>query len=194
MNKRLQTIVLVDSTGMASPAIEESLARLYIANPLRIFSACTEANDFVSRVGESTATKMPPAVGAIVLDHSARTRDGLALIARVRNDPATKDIPLFIYAAELRPLQADTRIAADAYVRRPMALKLIHALDSVCGLVHLPHKPGICTTKGGVTEGPQESAEVTTGHSGGPGDELMKGGTYDAGISHMAKESVVDIR
>jgi len=69
-----------------------------------------------------------------------------------------------------------------------------NGLDSLCGLVHLPHKPGICTTKGGVTEGPQESAEITRSHSVGPGGKLTKGGTYDAGISHMAKESVVGIR
>ena len=143
MNKQLRTVVLVDSTGMASPSVKESWQRLYIANPLRVFSSCAEALAFIRHDHSLTHHEL----GAVVLDHSAGKRDGLELIKHLEREPATQLVPVLIYAADIGPLRERADIKAAAFVRRPMVLKLMHELDSLCGLSQTPHKPTVGTAR-----------------------------------------------
>lgn len=149
MNNQLRTIVLVDTTGMSSQTVRESWHRLHIANPLRIVSSCAEALSFISRTTAPMAQDDAPKVGALVLDHSAGKQDGLELVEHVRRDQCTKLIPILVYAADIKPLRERSGIAANAFVRRPMALKLIDELDSLCGLSKTPYRPTVGSPRSG---------------------------------------------
>ena len=159
MDKQLRTVVLVDSTGMASPSVKESWQRLYIANPLRIFSSCAEALAFIRHAPPLTHHEF----GAVVLDHSAGKQDGLELIKHLGREPATQSVPVLVYAADIGPLRERADLKAATFVRRPMVLKLMHELDSLCGLSQTPHKPTVGTAQ----LRPSLSEELRCGDSAG---------------------------
>ena len=143
MKKLLRTVVLIDSTGLGFDSVEESWRRLHIANPLHIVSSCTEAQDLISGRAEPEGSTNVTDIGALVLDETANHTEGLRLVSRVRSDPATASVPILIYAADLHALLADGKIEADAFVRRPMFLKLISELDSLLGLTKTPFDPAV---------------------------------------------------
>jgi len=134
MNKRLLTVVLIDSNGMASQSVEDAWKRLNIAYSLRILSSCTEARAFLRHRSKLSEEASGPDVAALIIDHSAGQDDGLELIENTRGCSATRSIPILVYAADIKSLRKRPELVADAFVRRPMALKLVQALDSLCGL------------------------------------------------------------
>jgi len=193
MSKRLRTVVLVDSSGMASHSVRESWHRLCIANPLRVFSSCPEALAFVRRDPSTVPGETSSEVGAVVLDHSAREEDGRQLLDYLRGTFTPAEVPVLVYAADLKPLREDSEISADAFVRRPMALKLIHELDTLCGLSRTHQTPtaGLDAPAKAEVSGRQteqsrkEAASTTQTHSPDPCCQEASVRTSEGGMSNV---------
>lgn len=146
MNKDSGLIIFIDSDGTAARNVEEAFRRLHIANPLRIFSSCVEALDFIIPCSDSSGSENNSSVRAIVLDQTAGDLDGLALIRCIRDDSALRTLPLIVYSANIGQLQGRTDLSADAFVRSPMTSKLIEVLDARCGLERASRRPGVGST------------------------------------------------
>ncbi|MBN2131611.1 MAG: hypothetical protein JW741_19085 [Sedimentisphaerales bacterium] len=107
---------------------------MHIANPLRILRSCEEACDSLFNHSGASGGLDPSGLAAVVLDQSVATKQGRGLLDHLRNTPATAFLPLIVYAPDVARLEKRRDIAVNSFVRRPMALRLVATLDSVCGL------------------------------------------------------------
>jgi CheY-like chemotaxis protein len=122
MNTALRPILLVEDSPNDIELTLDALQRSGLANPVVVARDGVEALDYLLRRGNAGSVS-PPAV--VLLDIKLPRVDGLEVLERVRNDPATRHVPVVMLTSsrEEQDVIRSYGLGVNAFVVKPVGYR-----------------------------------------------------------------------
>ena len=141
MNDRKLTILLAEDDDGHATLLRRNLDRTHIdAEVLRMRNG-QEILDYLA----PSAAENPPTVPVLVLlDISMPKVDGIEVLRRIKADPATRAIPVYMLTTTDNPLEIERcfDLGCNAYVTKPIAYDaFILAIQRLCGFLEITQLP-----------------------------------------------------
>ncbi len=120
-------ILLVDDDRADVRLIQELLKGGRLDNPLHVVEDGPEALEFLHRAGHYASAPRP---GLIFLDLNLPRLDGQEVLARIKSDPALRDIPVIILTSSEEDVELMNSYGRQAtrYLTKPMSLSELLAV------------------------------------------------------------------
>jgi CheY-like chemotaxis protein len=120
MNKN--TILLVEDNPDDVKLTLHAFKKLNLANEIVVAHDGVEALDYVFGTGAHAGREVGPRLAMILLDLKLPRVSGLDLLARLRENPATRLLPVVILTSsqEEQDRAAGYALGANSYVRKPV--------------------------------------------------------------------------
>src|SRR5947199_6386421 len=145
MTARKLTILLADDDDGHAALIRRNLDRTRLAAELVRVRNGQEILDHVA-AADGIARLQPTLV---LLDISMPKMDGIEVLRRLKTDPATRAIPVYMLTTTDNPLEIDRcfELGCNAYVTKPIAYPaLIEAIQRLCGFLEVTQLPSAAPT------------------------------------------------
>ena len=146
-------ILLVEDNLADARLIQESLKDRTVLNELFTVRDGVDAIDFLSRRGSCRSMPQPD---LILLDLSLPRKDGLEVLAFIKNNPTLKGIPVVILTSSRaeRDIARSYALHCNCYITKPLDLgtfsEVVRAIDGFwCSIVEL-HRAGTAVRLGQV--------------------------------------------
>lgn len=147
MNPRKLTILLAEDDDGHATLIRRNLDRTALeAEVLRVRNGQEILDHFAGTPGEKLKT-LPTLV---LLDISMPKVDGIEVLRRMKADPATRAIPVYMLTTTDNPLEIDRcyELGCNAYVTKPIAYEaFVKAIQRLCGFLEITQMPGTTPTQ-----------------------------------------------
>ena len=120
----LKPLLLVEDSANDLELTLAALAQIPIENRIEVARDGAEALDYIFRRGaHENRTSLDPA--AILLDLKLPKVDGLEVLARVKGDPATKNLPIVVLTSsrEESDIVRSYNLGVNAFVVKPVGFK-----------------------------------------------------------------------
>jgi len=143
MNSRKLTVLLAEDDDGHATLIRRNLGRTRIeAEVLRMRNG-QEILDHLARAvaGEQLAS-IPTLV---LLDISMPKMDGIEVLRRIKTDPATRAIPVYMLTTTDNPVEVERcfELGCNAYVTKPIVYDaFIQTIERLCGFLEITQLPG----------------------------------------------------
>lgn len=117
-----RTILLVEDNPDDQELTRRALMRNNILNPLVIAADGAEALDYLFRTGPHAQREPDTHPAVVLLDLKLPKIDGLEVLRRVREHPATRLTPVIVLTSsrEEQDLIRSYRLGANSYIRKPV--------------------------------------------------------------------------
>ena len=142
MNERKLMILLAEDDDGHATLIRRNLDRTRIeAEVLRMRNGQEILNHLARSSAENPATR--PTL--VLLDISMPKVDGIEVLRRIKADPATRVIPVYMLTTTDNPLEIERcfDLGCNAYVTKPIAYDaFIQAIERLCGFLEITQLPG----------------------------------------------------
>ncbi len=142
--KIVNDILLVDDNPADSDLTSDVLARSSCPSRVAAVPDGVEALSFLRRRGQYAQSQAPD---LIVLDLNLPKKDGRAVLAEVKSDPALRRTPVVVFSTSQAPhdIARSYELGANSYVSKPGDLQgFVAAVQSIenfwCGCARLPRK------------------------------------------------------
>lgn len=137
-------VLLVDDNPADSDLTADVLERSARPSHIHAVSNGAEALAFLRRQGKYVSAPIPDLV---ILDLNLPGKDGRAVLAEVKRDPALRKTPIVVFSTSeaIRDVLCSYELGANSYVSKPGSLRdFISAVTSIgefwLGFARLPHK------------------------------------------------------
>jgi CheY-like chemotaxis protein len=141
MTARKLTILLAEDDDGHAALIRRNLDRTRLDAELVRVRNGQEILDHVAAAGG--AGRLQPTL--VLLDISMPKMDGLEVLRRLKTDPATRAIPVYMLTTTDNPLEIDRcfELGCNAYVTKPIAYDaFIQTIQRLCGFLEIAQAPG----------------------------------------------------
>ncbi len=118
----LTTILLVEDNPDDEVLTVRALKQHRVANEIAVARDGEEALKYLAGAAERKARGETPLPQVMLLDLKLPKVDGLEVLARIRQDPATRLLPVVVLTSsrEERDLVESYRLGANSYIRKPV--------------------------------------------------------------------------
>lgn len=120
-NSQEVTIVMVEDDPGHAALIEKNLRRAGIMNKLVHIDNGRKAVEYFMRTGEHAGTEMPQAM-LVLLDLNLPEVEGFEILKKLKENPATKLIPVIILTTTDNPREVERgyELGCNVYVTKPV--------------------------------------------------------------------------
>ena len=143
MKTRKLTILLAEDDDGHATLIRRNLDRTRIeAEVLRMRNG-QEILDHLARGPAENPLTFPTLV---LLDISMPKVDGIEVLRRIKADPATRAIPVYMLTTTDNPIEIERcfELGCNAYATKPIAYDaFIQAIERLCGFLEITQLPGV---------------------------------------------------
>ena len=132
-------ILLVEDNADDLEMTLHALHKGKVANRIQIARDGAEAMDFIFGEGAFTGRKLETGPKVIMLDLKLPKVDGMEVLARVKKDPRTKQIPVVILTSskEQKDVVESYHLGVNSYIVKPVSFELFVAAVQELGIYWL---------------------------------------------------------
>ena len=141
MTARKLTILLAEDDDGHAALIRRNLDRTRLQPELVRVRNGQEILDHLAVTGGNAR----PQPTLVLLDISMPKIDGIEVLRRMKTDPSTRAIPVYMLTTTDNPLEIDRcfELGCNAYVTKPIAYDaFIQAIERLCGFLEITQVPG----------------------------------------------------
>jgi len=145
MIDRKLTILLAEDDDGHATLIRRNLERTRLAAEVVRMRNGQEVLDYFA-----TETHTPEVRTLVLLDLSMPKVDGIEVLRRIKANPATRAVPIYMLTTTDNPLEIDRcfELGCNAYLTKPVAYQaFIDAIQRLCGFLEITQIPGAITTQ-----------------------------------------------
>jgi len=143
MIDRKLTILLAEDDDGHATLIRRNLERTRLAAEVVRMRNGQEVLDYFA-----TETHTPEVRTLVLLDLSMPKVDGIEVLRRIKANPATRAVPIYMLTTTDNPLEIDRcfELGCNAYLTKPVAYQaFIDAIQRLCGFLEITQIPGAIT-------------------------------------------------
>jgi CheY-like chemotaxis protein len=143
MNPRKLTILLAEDDDGHATLFRRNLQRTRIeAEVLRM----RNGQEILDYLGQPPTEKTRAVPTLVLLDISMPKVDGIEVLRRIKANPETRTLPVYMLTTTDNPLEIERcfELGCNAYVTKPIAYDaFIKAIERLCGFLEITQLPGI---------------------------------------------------
>jgi CheY-like chemotaxis protein len=146
MNTRKLTIIMAEDDDGHATLIRRNLERTRLDAAVHRLRNGQEVLDYLTNRPDQTEAGQATLV---LLDISMPKIDGIEVLRRIKTDPATRAIPVYMLTTTDNPLEIERcfELGCNAYVTKPIAYTaFIEAIQRLCGFLEITQLPGTAAT------------------------------------------------
>ena len=141
MNTRKITILLAEDDDGHATLIRRNLNRTRLVAELLRMRNGQEILDHLARAPAGSEPTLP---NLVLLDISMPKVDGVEVLRRIKTDPATRAIPVYMLTTTDNPLEIERcfDLGCNAYLTKPIAYDaFIQAIERLCSFLEVTQLP-----------------------------------------------------